>query len=753
MRIFTSFSEYQDTTVQIFIHLFRTGLVFLFVLLSLPLYAQEAQRTLQVNYINGEIEIDGIMDEPVWETADAAESFWQYFPSDSIRAVHNTRVYVLYDDQNLYIGVSAERSGDDYVASSLRRDFSGATNDNVSVLFDTFNDGSNAYLFGITPYGVQRELLISDGGEAGGLNYSWGVKWEAEVKSYDDRFVAELVIPLTSLKFPEGSRQWRFQTYRFSYASQEQSAWSRVPQNQLLSSLAFMGTLHFEEPLGRSRTPLAIIPYINTLAQNDQIVNDSDVDFEFGGDAKVAIGNGMNLDLTVNPDFSNTEVDDIFTNLTRFEIQLEERRQFFIDNSDLFNSYGSIYGDASPFFSRRIGLARDTTGALIQNDIIAGARLSGKLNENWRLGFLNIQTSENRPNEIPSNNNMMFALQRKVSSRSSIGAFFINRETFKDYNFVAPEDTYNRVYGMDYNLASQDNRWLGKFYVHQSVQPGDTKGNLSSQATASYTDRHWYFSADLVYVDEEFRSDLGFIPRKDILKLGWGIGRTFYSEKGIINRHSIRLTSITFWRPNVDYLRSDQTWRPEYTIQFKDQSELEFIYRNQYVYLNNDFNPSGKPGAPIPGGTGYDYHNLNVSYSSNVTRPFTFSVSSQLGQFFNGNLYSYEVTLGYRFQPWVSLSLDTQYDKINLPGNIPDADFWLVTPRAEITFSRSVFWTTLMQYSNQRDNLGVNSRLQWRFAPLSDLFLVYNDNYFPNGLGPKFRSLNLKVSYWFNVNS
>jgi hypothetical protein len=446
-------------------------------------------------------------------------------------------------------------------------------------------------------------------------------------------------------------------------------------------------------------------------------------------------------------------VDAIFTNLTRFEVQLPERRQFFIDNSDLFNSYGSIYGDASPFFSRRIGLARDTTGALIQNRILAGGRLSGKLNENWRLGFLNIQTDENPGQEIASNNNMMLAVQRKVSARSSIGAFWINRQTFADYDFISTEEEYNRVLGIDYNLASANNNWLGKFYVHKSLQPGDNKGNFSAQATTSYTDRFWYFSGDLVYVDQDFRSDLGFIPRTDIMKLGAGAGRTFYSDRGIINRHEIRLVSITFWKPTLDYFRTDQTWQPEYTIQFRDQSELELTYRDQYVYLNNDFNPSGKPGAPIPGESGYNFNQISLSYRSNVTRPFTFSLSSSAGEFFNGNFYSYGVTLGYRFQPWASLSLDTRYDQLRMPGDIPDADFWLVTPRAEITFSRSVFWTTLIQYSNQRDNLGINSRLQWRFAPLSDLFLVYNDNYFPDGLSPKFRSINLKVTYWFNVGS
>ena len=286
--------------------------------------------------------------------------------------------------------------------------------------------------------------------------------------------------------------------------------------------------------------------------------------------------------------------------------------------------------------------------------------------------------------------------------------------------------------------------------MHQSLQPDDTQGNLSSQATVTYDDRFWNFTADIVYVDEGFQSDLGFIPRKDIIKYGMGGGRTFYPKSGIVNKHVLRFVSLTFWRPGLDYQRTDQLWRPEYTIEFRDQSNLRMRYLDQFIFLANDFNPTGKTGSPIPGNIGYDFNQLEATYTSNITSPFTYTLSTTQGQFFNGNYTSYGLTLGYRLQPFASFSIDAQYDRIRLPGDIPDADFWLLTPRAEVTFSRSVFWTTTIQYSNQRDNIGVNSRLQWRFAPLSDLFLVYNDNYFPNSWSPKFRSLNLKLTYWLN---
>ena len=107
--------------------------------------------------------------------------------------------------------------------------------------------------------------------------------------------------------------------------------------------------------------------------------------------------------------------------------------------------------------------------------------------------------------------------------------------------------------------------------------------------------------------------------------------------------------------------------------------------------------------------------------------------------------------MNLRIQPKAVISMNFRYDQIRLPEPYGSADIWLLSPRFDLTFSKSIFWSTLIQYSNQRDNLGINSRLQWRFAPLSDLFLVYNDNYFVNNFMPKLRSVNLKLTYWLNI--
>lgn len=731
----------------------RTLFTILLLFTALPFCAQEEVKSFTVAFISETITPNGILDEPIWDRpGDSANNFWEYFPLDSIPARKQSELKMFYDDKNLYVGIKAYSSGKNYATTSLQRDFRGSGSDSFSLVFDTFNDGTNAFLFGINPFGVEREALIANGGTSqDDFNLAWDMKWKGEAKIYDDYFTAEMVIPLTSMKFEEGATKWRFNSYRVETQSNERSTWTRIPQNQLIYNLAFMGDMIFEKPLGKSRTPLAIIPYVNGItAKNFQ--NDTNLDnLKVGADAKVSIGNSLNLDLTVNPDFSTVEVDNFITNLTRFEIALPERRQFFIDNNDLFASFGNGF-DFSPFFSRRIGIARDTVGNSIENNLIGGVRLSGKLNKDLRVGFLNIQTAEDLENRIPSNNNMMLALQQRVFSRSNVGVFFINKQSFETYDFVEREDEYNRVVGIDYNLASKDNTWNGSFITHKSFQPDDNEGNFASSALIRYNTRKFNVFAKGTFVDEDFRSDLGFIRRTDIFKTLLSAERVFWPKKGIVQNHSLRYFANIRWSPSRDFLNTDYDHQGSYEVQFNNQSQARIEFTNTYTFLFDDFDPTGTAGAiPLPENEDYHYNNLQIGYQSDQRKLFSYDMQSTVGRFFNGNRFSMEGSLTMRFQPKASVSLQFNYDQINLPEPFSSANIWLISPNVAITFSKSIFWSTLIQYSNQRDNLGVNSRLQWRFAPLSDLFLVYNDNYFVDTFAPRFRSINLKLSYWLNI--
>jgi hypothetical protein len=730
----------------------RALCAFVLLIAASNLFAQKEKKSFTVKFISESIVADGSLDEPIWQMAESADEFWEYFPLDSIQARKQSQIKILYDDKNLYIGIKAYSSGENYATQSLKRDFRGSGSDSFSLVFDTFNDGTNGFLFGINPYGVRREGLIANGGTSqSDFNLSWDVKWRGDAKIHGDYFTAEMTIPLTSLKFEEGATQWRFNSYRIETQSNERSTWTRIPQNQQIYNLAFMGEMIFEKPLGKSRTPLALIPYINGLSQKNFENDESLNTFKFGGDSKISIGNTLNLDVTINPDFSQVEVDDQVTNLTRFEVNLPEKRQFFIDNNDLFASFGNGF-DFSPFFSRRIGIAQDSAGNRIENRILGGVRLSGKMTKDLRVGFLNIQTAEDLVNEIPSNNNTMLALQQRVFSRSNIGVFFINKQSFKDYDFVEREDEYNRVLGIDYNLASKDNTWNGSFITHKSFQPDDNRGNFATSALIRYNTRKFNVFAKGSFIDEDFRSDLGFIRRTDLFKTLISAERVFWPKKGIVQNHSFQYFTNIRWSPSRNFQNTDYDLRSRYEVNFNNQSQARIEYTNSFTFLFNSFDPTRTEGAiELPADQNYYYNSVEAGYQSDQRKLFSFDVQSSIGRFFNGNRFSVEGGLTMRFQPKAFISLLFNYDQIHLPDPYPSADIWLISPKIDITFSKSIFWSTLIQYSNQRDNLGFNSRLQWRFAPLSDLFIVYNDNYFVNRFQPKNRSINLKLTYWLNI--
>ncbi len=707
------------------------------------------EKKVSVKYISETITIDGNLNESVWEQVAPATDFWQYFPTDTIQAQNQTEIRFLYDDKKLYVGIKVNAIGNDYIVPSLRRDFRAGGSDNITLMFDTFNDGTNAFLFGSNPAGVLREALVSGGGtEIRGFTTSWDTKWVGETKQYDGYYICEWAIPFSAFKFREGETKWRFNSYQFDTQGNERNTWINIPQNQFIFNLGYMGDMVFEKPLGNSKSPISIIPYVNTFAGEDFENNEDTFDISFGGDAKFTIGNSLNLDATINPDFSNVEVDRQVTNLTRFEINLPERRQFFIENSDLFADFGDSR-DANPFFSRRIGIARNADDETIQNDIIAGARLSGKLNNNLRIGLLNIQTATDASNEIGSNNNTVVALQHKLFSRSNISFLFVNRQNTSDEDFIIPDEEYNRVIGVDYNLANEDNSWTGKAYIHKSFTPEIKDDDYSTGVRLQYNSKSWRIRGSGVFIGNNFNSDLGFIRRTDIFKIDPQVEYLLFPKKGKINRHIFSFTPTIIWRPTEGYFNSDYTIESQWNAEFKNNANLSATLTNNYVFLFDEFDPTRSDGTPLPANTDYRYSSFGLRYQSDRRKEFSYTLQPTGGAFFNGHIVSVRGDVNYRIQPYFNLAMQARYDYIELPAPFATANLWLVGPRLDVTFNKSIFWATFIQYSSQQDNFSINSRLQWRFAPLSDLFLVYNDNYFTDTVfAPRVRSINLKVTYW-----
>lgn len=709
--------------------------------------------------------LDGILDEKAWRTGVPAKNFMQYFPSDSTQAQGQTEIYMTYDDENLYVGVKCYTTGNDFVIPSLKRDYGFGGNDNVSILFDTYNDKTNAFLFGLNPLGVRREALISNGGRnRGSFSSAWDNKWDGNSKIYDDYWIAEYKIPFNTLRFNEGSKKWRFNCYRNDAQINEFSTWIRIPQNQIIMDLTYMGDMIWDEPLKKTGRNISIIPYVGggiVRDFEDETQTKADGTWDIGGDAKIAVTSGLNLDLTINPDFSQVEVDRQVTNLSRFEIFFPERRQFFLENADLFGNFG--LRSSNPFFSRRIGVAQDTsTGVNIQNTIYHGARLSGKLNENFRVGVLNMQTAKDGNAGLPSFNYSVAALQHKVFDRSNINFIFVNKQAINPEN-GDPEvfDNYNRVAGLEYRLASKDNRLAGKAFYFQSFEPEKTTEQYYSHGLQlEYTRINYRAEYAQLYVGNGFNAEVGFVPRKDYMMISPEAQYFFYPKNKILNRHGPGLDYRIFMRVGKDgnefldpYGKSDQGIEFFWEFRFQNNTRGRATLTNEYVYLFDDFDPTRQQEDDVflPAGTDYNYTLFELRYSSDQRKKFFYRVEPTIGQFYNGFRAGINGNFNYRFQPFGSIALSYNYNYIKLDEPFESASLFLIGPRVDLTFTKKLFLTTFVQYNSQLDNLNINTRFQWRFQPVSDFFLVYTDNYGTSPFGERNRAIVAKLTYWLNL--
>ena len=716
--------------------------------------AQLDSKNYLVRTINSEINIDGIGDEIEWSKSKWESNFWMWRPTDSLQAKKQTRFKLIRNDKYLFILIESDTDGKNFNTPNLKRDFSTYPTDYLTLLFDTFNDGTNAFSFATNPIGLKADGLISGGNQnyRTDRNYAWDTKWNVATQINENSFIAEIRIPFSSFFYDNSQQFWRFNIYRGNTQINESSTWIKIPQNQLIGNLAFMGKMVFETPLEKGKNPISLIPYLSSAAQNDFIYSTSKSNISLGGDAKIPIGNALNLDLTFNPDFSQVEVDDQVVNLTRFAISLPEKRQFFTQNDDLFKDFGENR-DVIPFFSRRIGVAQDLDGNTIENKIIAGARLSGKLNSNLRLGFLNMLTDSDVNNQIASNLNTVFTLRQKVFDRSNISFFLIDRRTIGEYDFINKQDKKNSVSGVEYNLASPDSKWVGRAFYHKSFTEGlEGDDQIVGMRIQRNTLRN-RISTGFIHGGEDFRSDLGFFRRTGFMKITPEYTYRIYPKNPNVNNYSFTQRGFFVYDTSRNYLMTDRVYKTTIRKSFLNSSSLSFEYNNRYVYLTSNFDPTRTPdGTKLPSNIGYRYDDAEFSYRSDQRKRLNFDSKISYGTFYNGKKFTLENEIKWRKQPILNASMTINYNSIVLPNPYPSKNIWLISPKIDFTFTKTLTWITFVQYNSQGENLGINSRMQWRFSPLSDLFLVYNDNYIStDNFSPRNRSFNLKLTYWLNI--
>ncbi len=674
--------------------------------------------------------IDGIVEEPDWLAAQKADKFHRVLPIDTGYAYQQSEILMTYDDKALYLAqIFYDTIPGKRIMESFRRDFNFGSNDNLLVFFDTFLDQTNGFSFGVSASGAKWDGLMQNGSR---VTLDWDCKWESKTKHYPDKWVTEMRIPFKSVRYPAESQVWNANFSRQDLKSNEKSSWAPVPRQFPTASLAYTGVMKFDEPLPKPKPQISFIPYIFGSYANDyEKGTGAEYRKDFGFDAKIGISSAMSLDLTYNPDFSQVEVDRQITNIDRFELFFPEKRQFFLENSDLFSGFGN--NSLTPFFSRRIGL---------DAPVLAGARLSGKIGNDWRIGFMNMSTQET--GNFLARNFTVASVQKKVFARSNVGFIFVNKEYFNK-----PADTamFNRVAGIDYNLASKNNFWNGKLFYHRSFQPENPDKQYARGLSLGYSTKN--IKAELVQrsVGENYKAEVGYIQRTGYNFISPEFTYLFVPNKRIVS-HGITLENETYFDQGYRKIEHENTIR--YKFGFQDQSEIDFGYKDFYVELQKKFDPTHKGGNYLPEGSAYNFAGAFVAYASTQKSMFTWRGEAVKGTFYNGKIQFVDGMVGYRFQPYVKLSVNFNYTDMKLPSPFVRTRYLLVGPKVDVTFTDKLFWSTFVQYNEQMDNVNINMRVQWRYQPVSDIYLVYTDNYIPGSWTSRNRALVLKMTYWFN---
>ena len=682
------------------------------------------------------------MDEEAWTKAESVNQFHMVLPMDTSLAKVPTQVRMMYDDKNFYIiAICYKSMAGPNMVESLRRDFNFGKNDNFIFFIDPFDDQTSGFTFGANANGAQWDGSLFDGGKA---DLNWDVKWTSFVKNDPDKWVFEAAIPFKSIRFKKGIKEWGINFSRLDLKTTEKSSWAPVPRQFPTASLAYTGVLVWDEPPATQGPNLSLIPYmINRISKDYSNNVNTKYNNDVGLDAKIAVTSSLNLDLTFHPDFSQVEVDKQVINLDRFELFFPERRQFFLENSDLFGNFGNP--GIRPFFSRRIGLGVP---------ISFGARLSGKLDKNWRIGGMNIQTEQMEETGLPAQNFAVVSLQRKVFKRSNIGFIYIDKASM---NYQPGKDTtkplyslYNRNFGFEYNLASSNNLWTGKTFLLQSFSPNKSGNDLAHAATLSYNSRIWNIIWQHEYVGLNYTSEAGYTPRKGYIKFNPTVIKNYFPKSGTILSHGPQLSSTTFFDEKMR--KTDDEYKLAYLFTFRSRLTLSSSLQYNYVELLQPFDPTNSNKDSLAKGTQHTATTYGVEIISQPQKLFTYSASVKYGGYYaDGTNFSISSDIGFRFQPFVSLLLSTSYSQLRLPKPWGNNSFFLIGPKVDVTLTNKLFITTYLQYNEQQKNVNLNARFQWRYKPASDIFIVYTDNYYSAPFFIKNRALVLKFTYWWGL--
>lgn len=703
-------------------------------------------RICEVSMCAAPPKIDGIIEEGEWDQATLIDDLYQVKPNEYEPASEKTEFFVTFDQDNLYVAAKLYESDPSQITARISRQ--GANNgpdDGIRVFIDPYNSKRAGYMFGLNLNEVRTEGIFLNTTE---FQNNWQGIWEGKTALTDYGWSTEVAIPFKTLTFDENNDTWGFNVYRYIARNDEMSGWVSLNRSNNASvSGELVGLSGMNQGMG-----LDIVPSFSTVNTRTYGPQDDDFNMEPSLDLFYKITPSLNGSLTINTDFSATEVDDQQVGLSQFNLFFPEKRDFFLREFDIFD-FGGIGGafnesqitgpekeNARPFFSRNIGLS--STGAPV--DLIAGAKVSGKLG-GYDVGMLVVEQDEFE--DVDSTTIVVGRVAADVLSESSVGAIF----TYGD-----PQSNLdNSVAGVDFRYRNSRLGAGKRIDANMWYQKSDTDGLEGNDSAfgamfSMPNSQGWRGLAQYQRVEENFNPELGFVSRRDA-ELKRGVAGYTWRYPGHSWLRSIYsgvdMRQWDFLDGRV--LSGQKSLRPlSITTNTDDSLSFSFHRFSEGIYSDRQ-QPFDDIDIFLPEGE-LNWDRYGLVAESSKSRAVDLRLVYFRGEYYTGERVSRTVEAGWRATDKFQVSATYEHWDVTLP----EGNFKLrqVNARTEWAFSSTLSWVNVIQYNNINANLGINSRLHWTPKAGQNVYFVINHQFNEledDNFVSESNEITLKASYTF----
>lgn len=669
--------------------------------------------------ISDKLKIDGKLEEAAWQNAEVIQGFVQQNPFQGEKASCDTEVRVLFDQKFLYISAVCKDSLKRKTAvrvQNMRRDCDFEQNDLFGFAIDGFLDKRNSVAFQTTPYGSQRDVQVID---SDNFNREWDGLWFVRTQINADNWTAEFAIPWKTLRYPDNATELGIIFLRNIRKYNEYTVLPTVPRAFTPYRMAYEAILTNISP-PKPTANIQLNPYFLTDAftrKDGENPQENGINPKTGGELKWAISPSTVLDVTLNTDFAQADVDRQVVNLSRYSVLFPERRQFFLENANIFNA--SVTDFIQPFFSRRIGL---DGGNAIPLD--GGFRLTNVTNKH-SLGVLAMR--QRQLDDSPVSHFGVARYSQNFGAQNRLGGMFTYRSDEKLEN-NGYQVNQNTNYTFTIDGLFRPSQTLTIQGMVSGVRDDLTGGGLAAQGFIGFQNNLFYIGL-LEYFVRNYKPGIG-LERfgQDYLMTSPAIDfdiRPKWLPKAVRN-YGPDASAYIFNNPDNGRLILAEASVSLLDVDFQTGANVEIRHAPTWQVLEEEFEPID--GIVIPAGR-YFYMPVIFSYNSDLSKKIGIEASYSTGKYYNGKLNNWALSGRFAPIPHLEISADYEYNRFKDFGeaNIK-AETHLLGINTRLALNPRVQLIGFYQRNTAANRNVWNVRLSWEYRPLSYIFLVFNSN-------------------------